>query len=79
MIAVLTLMGGDIGILVYTDDVVLIAENEELQQMLNELNLWCENNKLEVNINKSKVIHFRNSSKQPTNTVFQCGQKPMRQ
>ena len=70
--------GEKIGILVYADDVVLIAENEEeLQQMMNELNLWCENNKLEVNINKSKVIHFRNPSKQRTNRVFQCGQKPI--
>ena len=70
--------GEKIGILVYADDVVLIAENkEELQQMLKELNLCCENNKLEVNINKSKVIHFRNPSKQRTNRVFQCGQKPI--
>ena len=57
--------------IVYADNVVLIAENEEeLQQMLNKLNLWCENNKLEVNINKSKVIHFRNRSKQGTNRIF---------
>ena len=45
--------------------------------MLNELNVWCENNKLVVNINKSKVIHFRNPSKQRTKTVFQYGQKPI--
>ena len=45
--------------LVYADDIVLLAENEEeLQQLLHELNLWCENNKLEVNASKSEVIHF---------------------
>ena len=67
--------GEKVGMLVYADDIVLLAENEEeLQQLLHELNLWCENNKLEVNASKSKVIHFRIPSKPRTNVVFRCRQ-----
>ena len=63
--------GEKIGILVYADDVVLLAENEEeLQQLLHELHLWCATNRLEININKSKVMHFRNSSKPHTTMIF---------
>ena len=29
---------------------------------MNELNIWCEHNKLEVNVSKSKVIHVRTPS-----------------
>ena len=68
--------GEKVGILVYADDVVLLAENEEeLQQLLHELHLWCATNRLEININKSKVMHFRNSSKPHTTMIFQCGPK----
>ena len=48
--------GENVGILAYADDVVLLAENEhELQLLINELNtFWCDNNRLEVNVSKSK-------------------------
>ena len=43
--------GGKVGILAYADDVVLFAENErELQLLMNELNIWYDNNRLEVNV-----------------------------
>ena len=45
---------------------------------MNELNIWCENNKLEVNVSKSKVIHFRTQSKPRTIVEFRCGQKNAR-
>ena len=44
-----------LAILLYVDDVVLLAENEkDLQMMLDVLNFWCKNNALYVNVNKSK-------------------------
>lgn len=68
--------GEKVGILVYPDDVVLLSENEEeLQDMLNELNHWCLLNKLEINPDKSKIIHFRSASKPCTSTEFRCGNK----
>ena len=50
-----------LAILLYADDVVLLAENEkDLQKMLDVLNFWCKNNALYINVNKSKIMHFRN-------------------
>ena len=48
-------IGGEkVGILAYADDVVLLAESEnDLQILMDELNIWCEHNKLEVNVSKS--------------------------
>ena len=44
-----------LAILLYADDVVLLAENEkDLQKMLDVLYFWCKNNALYVNVNKSK-------------------------
>ena len=65
--------GEKVGILAYADDVVLLAENvNELQVLMNELNIWGEHNKLEVNVSKS--IHFRTQSKPRTIEEFRCGQ-----
>ena len=41
---------------------------------MDELNIWCEHNKLEVNVSKSKVIHFRTLSNPRTIVEFRCGQ-----
>ena len=68
--------GEKVGIHAYADDVVLLVENEnELQVLMNELNIWCEHYKLEVNVSKSKVIHFRTQSKSLTIVEIRCGQK----
>ena len=50
----------NISILLYADDIVLLAENEvNLQLMLSTLEKWCRDWKLDVNLKKSNVIHFR--------------------
>ena len=55
-------------ILLYADDVVLLAENEkDLQKMLDVRNFCCKNNALYVNVNESKIMHFRNPSVPRTN------------
>ena len=56
---------GDINVslLLYADDLVLIANNEnDLQQMLNTVTDWCQKWRLKTSTLKSKVIHFRHSS-----------------
>ncbi len=45
--------------------------------MLNCLHTWCEINKMTVNHNKSKVIHFRTPSVDRTSDVFTCGDKAL--
>jgi hypothetical protein len=58
----------------YADDVVLLAENEtELQLLLDVLNSWCCKNELEVNYDKSNILHFRNQSRIVTSNDFHIG------
>ena len=48
-----------ISILLYADDIILLAQTEgDLQIILNGLNDWCNNWKLRVNLKKSNIIHF---------------------
>ena len=57
--------------MLYADDIVLIAENEsDLQLLLDVLNIWCKNKLLNVNHEKTKIVHFRNPSVQQTTTLF---------
>ena len=63
--------GERIGILLYADDIVLIAENEnDLQLLLDILNTWCKHKALNVNFEKTKIVHFRNPSVPQTNEIF---------
>jgi len=65
----LYLKASDIGInvgddkicmLLYADDIVLLANNEnELQILLSSLNDWCLQNDMSVNANKCNIVHFR--------------------
>ena len=52
--------GVNVSIQLFADDIVLLGPTEEqLQLMLSFLSDWCHINKMEVNINKTKIIHFR--------------------
>ena len=63
-----------INILLYADDMVLLAENEEnLQSLLGVMSDWCYKWRLKVNKNKTKIIHRRTARKTPTNVVFKYG------
>jgi hypothetical protein len=43
--------------------IVLIAENEnDFQLLLDVLNTWCKHKALNVNFEKTKIVHFRNPS-----------------
>ena len=65
----------NISILMYADDIVLIAKNEEnLQHMLNELHNWCSVNSMTINCTKSNIVHFRPLSIAKSNFIFTCGE-----
>ena len=57
-------VGVDIGqekvsVLLYADDLVLLAETEaDLQKLLDTLSNWCTRNHIKVNEDKSNVVHF---------------------
>ena len=66
----------NIGILIYADDVALIAEDEnKLQSEIDILKDWCTNWKLNVNITKSQIMHVRKPRKQPTKYKLRYGAK----
>ena len=69
---------GDVklSILMYADDIVLMAENENnLQTMLDFINQWCKKWKLIVNEDKTKIMHFRNNRIQKSQFNFKYGGK----
>ena len=54
-----------VSILLFANDIVLIAPSElNLQLMLNYLSKWCIENQMEVNINKTKIVHFRETNRE---------------
>ena len=61
-------------IMMYADDIVLLADNEnDLQSMLNLLDNWCSVNNLVINAIKSKIVHFRPRLVLRTNFAFSYG------
>lgn len=49
----------NLSILLYADDIVLIAENEvNLQNMLNIMSLWCSKWRLTINSEKNTSCSF---------------------
>jgi hypothetical protein len=58
-----------VGILLYADDVVLIAPDEtNLQQQLHFVSEWCKKWRLLINEKKSQIVHFRKMSKPQTDS-----------
>lgn len=60
-----------ISLLMYADDLALIAESpENLQKMLDYLFSWCRKWRMKVNSQKTKVVHFRKKRKRLTDFIF---------
>jgi hypothetical protein len=52
--------GRNVSSLLYADDIIIFAENEEkLQILLTTLHNWCQQWRLVVNQTKSSIVHFR--------------------
>ena len=63
-------------ILLYADDLFLIAESEEgLQGLLDVVNTWCNTRGMRVNSYKSNVVHFRGTHIPVSDFIFRCGQE----
>ncbi|XP_063418062.1 uncharacterized protein LOC134700624 [Mytilus trossulus] len=64
---------GDLSVncLLYADDIVLLSESKTgLQASLNTLSTYCSNWKLQVNVQKSKVLVFNSNGKTYLNEFF---------
>ena len=63
-----------ISILLYADDIVLLSDTPEgLQRELDVLNTWIKKYRMAVNMEKTKIIHFRKSNKERTTYPFKLG------
>ena len=63
-----------VSILMYADDIVLLAETEEdLQSLIDLLQQWCDEKKMKVNLDKTKVVYFRNTASEKTRKLFKFG------
>ena len=63
-----------LSVLLYADDIVLLAETpEDLQSLLDTLHGWCRLNGMTVNPQKSNVIHFRPKCIPRCPFIFMCG------
>ena len=66
--------GERVSILLYADDIALLAESERnLQKMLDVIFHWGQNWEIKFNCNKSQVMHFRKYSVSCSNFVFKLG------
>ena len=66
--------GTNLSILLYADDIVILAPNESnLQCMLNCVNEWCNKWSLSIICSKSNILYFRPSSIERSTFSFNCG------
>ena len=71
-------LGIDLGrekacILLYTDDIVLLANTQsDLQKLLDRLCTWCNNNNMTINACKSSGVQFRLPSMEHSKYMFKC-------
>ncbi len=55
----------------YADDLVIISESEmDLQRLLNIVRSWCNKWRLAVNIDKTKVVHYRKPNTPRSDFIF---------
>ena len=67
-----------VNILLYADDIVLLAENEEdLQFLLFIVENWCKNWRLEVNLTKTNIMHIRSKKNLQSNFMFLFDRRPV--
>ena len=67
-----------VNILLYADDIVLLASNEnDLQLLLLIVENWCKDWRLEVNLTKTNVMHVRAKQKQQSKFMFLFDRKPV--
>ena len=68
----------NLSILLYADDIVLIAPNEDsLQKMITYVKDWCRKWRMAINTDKTQIVHFRNTRTARTDYSFSFGGDPL--
>ena len=72
----LDILGNKIDLLLYADDIAVIAEDEvSMQLKLDVISNWFNTWRIAFNVSKTKVVHFRPKSYNRTSTKFTCNGK----
>ena len=60
-----------VSILLFADDIVILGENaEELQVLLDYVEKWCKNWRMKINMDKTKIVHYRKKCVKKTQFPF---------
>ena len=63
-----------INALLYADDIVIIAESEQImQELLDKVATWCTKWQLTINQSKTKIMHFRKTRTKQSTYKFRIG------
>ena len=67
-----------IPILMYADDIVLLSDSEkEMQTMLDHVHKWCKKWLMAVNLDKTKIVHFRKAKTPRSEYIYKYGSQPV--
>ena len=65
--------GKQLSMLMYTDDIVMVAPSvHKTQEQLDVLSKWCNTWMMRINAKKSEIMHVRNYQKPQCQTVLKC-------
>ena len=66
----------EVSVLAYADDLVFLSENEEdLQKLLDVVFNWCRRWRVCINIEKTKIMHFRKLNVPCSENIFKLGKE----
>ena len=69
-----------VSILAYADDLVIFSDDPiKLQNLLDYVNSWCHKWRMEINVDKTKVVQFRDKKQNPTDTLFKINGRILEQ
>ena len=64
----------NVSILLFADDIVLLASNAvDMQRMLNAVHNWGQKWRLCINEEKTKIVHYRQTTVNQLDVKFKCG------
>ena len=67
-----------LSILLYADDIVLMAPTpEKLQSMLDVVGKWCRKWGMQINVKKTQIVHVRNPQRPRSSFGFNCSGSPL--
>ena len=69
----------DVKMHLYVDDMLILSNNRtSLQEAINRLEEWSQENDMYINQNKTKIMKFRKGGKLSSTDIFICGNRTLK-